>query len=76
MLLISTLNLISWIIGGITLTVSLVALVIVIISYFKTKNELHKRIKQFEENKEKYIGWKKRYLEKPKYLFLFLCLQC
>ena len=59
MLLISTLNLISWIIGGITLTVSLVALVIVIISYFKTKNELHKRIKQVEENKEKYKDEKK-----------------
>ena len=54
MLLISTLNLISWIIGGTTLLVSLIALVIMIINYFRTKNELDKRIKQFEENKEKY----------------------
>ena len=54
MLLTSTLNLISWIIGGTTLLVSLIALVIMIINYFRTKNELDKRIKQFEENKEKY----------------------
>lgn len=54
MLLTSTLNLISWIIGGTTLIVSLIALVIMIINYFRTKNELDKRIKQFEENKEKY----------------------
>lgn len=54
MLLTSTLNLISWIIGGTTLLVSLIALVIMIINYFRTKNELDKRIKQFEANKEKY----------------------
>ena len=54
MLLTSTLNLISWIIGGTTLLVSLIVLVIMIINYFRTKNELDKRIKQFEENKEKY----------------------
>ena len=54
MLLTSTLNLISWIIGGTTLLVSLIALVIMIINYFRTKNELDKRIKQFEENKGKY----------------------
>lgn len=54
MLLISTLNLISWIIGGTTLLVSLIAFVIMIINYFRTKNELDKRIKQFEANKEKY----------------------
>ena len=42
MLLTSTLNLISWIIGGTTLLVSLIALVIMIINYFRTKNELDK----------------------------------
>ncbi len=59
MLLTSTLNLISWIIGGITLAVSFVALIIMLISYFRTKNELNKRIKKLEEDKEKYKNEKK-----------------
>ena len=46
-------NVFSWVIGGITLCVSLVALVVVIFSYFRTKKELNKKIKEIQKNKNK-----------------------
>ena len=45
-------NVFSWVLGGITLLVSLVALVVVLISFFRTKKELNKKIKEIEKNKE------------------------
>ena len=40
------------VLGIITLAVSLVALIITIISFFKTKKEINQRMKQLEDDKK------------------------
>lgn len=48
-MVLSFIKLFSWVFGGITLCVCLVALVLVIIDYHKTKKELDKKIKQMDK---------------------------
>ncbi len=48
-MVLSFIKLFSWVFGGITLCVCLVALVLVIIDYHKTKKELDKKIKQIDK---------------------------
>ena len=48
-MVLSFIKLFSWVFGGITLCVCLVALVLVIVDYHKTKKELDKKIKQMDK---------------------------
>ena len=52
-MVLSFIKLFSWVFGGITLCVCLVALVLVIIDYHKTKKELDKKIKQIDKKNDK-----------------------
>ena len=53
-MILSVINIVSWVIGGITLLASLVALVIVCISYHKTKKNIDKMLKNIQQKKEDY----------------------